>query len=231
VRRLLCIVLVSGAAALSACSSSGGAGNGALPPKQLADKALGALRSASAFHVFGSMTDKGETMKIDLHLGSNGSKGTLTVKGQTVELLSVGGTAYFRAPDSFYEQMVPANQRATVIRVLHGKWVKVSASSSEFSDFAGLASKDSFVKGIADNGKSDKLTKGSDKTVDGVSTVGVVDAKEKTTVYIKKHGTPYPIEVDEGSKGSLHFDDFNKSVSASAPPASQVIDLSQFGGG
>jgi hypothetical protein len=233
--RFLFLLVIAGLLTVAACSSSGNSansGNGAMSPKELSSKALAAFKAASSVHVTGNITQGSSTTRVDLQLGSSGGKGTITVSGATVQILSVGGSTYFQAPDSLYKQFVPADKQSTVLPLLRGKWVRVPAGSTEFGDLVSLANKDAFVNAIQQNsGNSKNLQKGPAKTVDGVACVSVVDPKQKVTVYVQQNGTPYPVEVDEGSQGSVHFSDWNKPVSVSAPSASDIVDLSQLGAG
>jgi hypothetical protein len=112
--------------------------------------------------------------------------------------------------------------------------VYVPANDPHFGSLAGFGSKQQFVAQVLQNSKTcQQCAKGPSKSVDGTSAVSFIDQKQKSTVYVPASGTPYPLEVDENGaqKGTLHFDSWNQPVSVTAPPASEVVDLSRLPGG
>ena len=57
------------------------------------------------------------------------------------------------------------------------------------------------------------------------------DASDNSKLYVAATGKPYPVAIvgsKKGQSGAVTFDDWNKSVSLSAP--SDALDISQFGG-
>ena len=76
-----------------------------------------------------------------------------------------------------------------------------------------------------------KLTNQGATTHNGQRVVAIYNAREHATLYVAATGTPYPVsfvKAKQPNAGTLMFDDWNKSVSVTAPKG--ALDLSQFGG-
>jgi hypothetical protein len=61
--------------------------------------------------------------------------------------------------------------------------------------------------------------------------VAIRDTSDNSKLYVAATGKPYPVAIVGGKKGqsgAITFDDWNKSVSLSAP--SNAVDIGKFGG-
>jgi uncharacterized protein involved in outer membrane biogenesis len=76
-----------------------------------------------------------------------------------------------------------------------------------------------------------KLVNDGKTTYKGAEVVAIRDTSDNSKLYVAATGKPYPVALIGGKKdqsGTITFDDWNKSVSLSAP--SSAIDISKFGG-
>jgi hypothetical protein len=217
-------------AALAACSSSGGgSSNGGLTAKQLGDKAIAAINAATSVEVKGTVNDNGQALNLDMHYGKTGAAGTITVSGQTIQLVAAGSSIYFKAPDAFLKQQLPAADQAA-LPLIHGKWLKIPATASVAKDFSQLLDRHALLAQLASKAPTAELKMGAAGSVDGVKTITLLSPKDNTTVQVAASGTPYVLEVKGGtssSGGDLTFSQWNVPFTPSAP-TSNVFDASQF---
>jgi hypothetical protein len=221
--------------ALTACGggsdggSSGSSGSSAKPfagdtAQQVLDKAVAAAKGASSVHLKGASKEQGSEFQVDMVLSDKqGAQGTISVAGQNVELRQVGDTMYVKGGPT--AQLGPKYA---------DKWLKTKAGSGGAADFSTLTSMDTF---FGDALKPDgAVTLVDGKEVDGKQTVGLQDSKtgsDKGILYIAAEGQPYPLLVTSGASSTdgLHFFEWNKPVTVTAPPADQVVDQSEIGKG
>ena len=68
-------------------------------------------------------------------------------------------------------------------------------------------------------------------TYKGQQVVALRSTGDDSKLYVAATGKPYPVAIvgnKKGQSGAVTFDDWNESVSLSAP--SDALDISQFGG-
>jgi hypothetical protein len=220
-RPALAITLAVTAVALSACGSSGPASNGEAKksgPAVVKDAAA-ALSAAGAVHFSGTITDSDSKTpdKVDLQLQSDGTSGSLTSSGYEIDLISIAGVTYEKAPAAFYTSEKAPAAAATA---LGGHWVKLAASdSSEFSDFtlAGVA------KSLTDPTQNSSATeqKTTSGTLNGQKVV-IVHQADGSQLFIAATGKPVPLKVINSSKskdgtGTLVLSGYGKHQVIKAP--------------
>lgn len=215
---------------LAAGCGGGSSGNGVAneSAQQILNSALGALRSAHSVHVKGSGTQNGKPIGVDLTLYSSGdANGTITMSGQTLQLVKIGGTDYVMANDSFWEQS--ASLPAATAANLAGKWVTIPDSQANLGSQFSISS---FASDLDSNVGT--LTKGSTSTVDGQAAISVISSKQGT-LWVATTGTPYPIEAQSNGSstselGSFTMSDWNAAGSSPTAP-SGAIPISAAAGG
>src|SRR5262249_33519624 len=77
------------------------------------------------------------------------------------------------------------------------------------------------------------VTKDGTKTINGTPAIGLVDSGAQSgTLWVATSGPAYPllVEAKDPKNGSLAFSEFGEPVTATAPPASQIVDLGKIGG-
>ncbi len=181
-------------------------------------KTKAAIDAASSVHV------KGESggVTLDLTVGRKASVGSIVLDGNTIDVLSVGGSTYMKAPKAFWATLSP-----TAATVLADKYVKVGAGAT--SQFKAFADYSTFMDGLTTSQGTPKVT--GQAVVNGVKVVQLSD--DSTTppgiLSVANVGDPLPVQITDGGSGggSANFSDWSKPVAASAPPASQVLDYSK----
>jgi hypothetical protein len=228
--RVSVLALVLTAALLAGCGSS----KQAAPPNDEASKpadrvladANAVASSASSAHVSGSVKSSGTPITLDLTtVRGKGAKGSMSTNGLTFDLVRVGNTLYIRGSDAFLKHFAGA----AIAQLVHGKWLKGPATRGRFRSLGPLTSLGALFAGISSH--HGKLANDGKTTYRGQPVVAIRDTSDNSKLYVAATGKPYPVAVVGGKKsqsGAITFDDWNKSVSLSAP--SGAIDISQFGG-
>lgn len=227
---LLTLVLAGGV--LAACGGSGGGksstsnGEASKPAAQVLTDATRAATQASSFHVSGHVASNGTTVTLDLAIAKGkGAKGSMSAGGASFQLVEVGTTIYIKGSDAFYKQF----GGAAAAQLLHGKWLKGSASTGQLASLATMTNPQALFQQVTKN--HGKLVNGGETTYAGQKVVKIKKAATGDTLYVAATGTPYPVALvgGKGNEGNVvTLDRWNESVSISAP--SGAIDISQFGG-
>jgi hypothetical protein len=192
----------------------------ALSAQEILDKAIAALTEAGSFHVKGDMTEEGTKINIDLKMKGKDAAGTVGTPDGNINILRIGTDVYFKADASFWEKFGGA-QGSTVAALFKDKWVKMSADSKDFAEFAAMADPATLLK------PSGTPTKADEKVINGQSTIGVKDG-DNGTIYVATTGKPYPVRLEgPNAAGSIDFSEFGATFDdIKAPPANEVVDLS-----
>ena len=227
--RALALALVLTAVLLAGCGSSKKApaanDEASKPPAQVLTDAKSAATQASSAHVAGSIRSSGAPITIDLSTARNkGAKGSMSTNGLSFDLVRIGDTLYIRGSDAFLKHFAGA----AAARLLHGKWLKASATHGRLRSLAPLTSLAALFGGITTH--HGRLVNDSKSTYKGQPVVVIRDTSDNSRLYVAATGKPYPVALVGSKKqpGTITFGDWNKSVSLSAP--SGAIDISKFGG-
>jgi hypothetical protein len=162
---------------------------------------------------------------LDLHLvNGKGGTGQVSENGLSFKVVSVNQTVYVNAPRSVWQHFAGA----AAAQLINGRWLKAPASG-QFAPFASLTNLHTLFSTLLANHGS--LSKGSTTTVNGQNAIAVKDTTQGGTLYVATNGKPYAIQVAKPGTagGQINFDQFNQSVSLSAP--ANAIDLSQLSRG
>jgi hypothetical protein len=224
---LLALVFAAG------CGGGGGGGGNdqssnlaSKPANEVAKDAVNAAEAASSVHISGQVTDSGQKIGLDLTLvRDKGATGSATLRGAKIDVVLVGKTGYLRAGSNFWKQVPHAS---FVAPILSDKWLKIPADNAQFGSFLGVANEKKLFDEL--NVHGDLTNKGA-ATYKGQSVVAIYDPEQHSTLYVSASGTPYPagmVKTKPPDAGALSFDDWNKSVTLTAPK--DALDLSQLGG-
>jgi hypothetical protein len=217
-----------GSSASSAASSTAASGNGVAD--KTADEILAATTTAakaeSSVHVSGKGTSGGQTMGIDLQLSKGkGGFGSITLAGDTLQIVSDGTTVYFKGDKAFWTNQANA-QAATLIG---DRWLKAPASNTSFASLAQFADFDTAVgQFIKPDGA---ITKGDQKSVNGTPALALVSTSG--SLWVATTGAPLPLQISNGKPGEeLTFADWGTAVDVTGqvPTAKDTVDLSKLGG-
>jgi len=218
-------VLVASAVLLSGCGGSGSKSNGeaAKAPKQVVADALAAAVGAKGVHVSGSILSSGTTLTLDLRIvkGAGGS-GQMSQQGLSFKLIRVGDKAYINGSDAFWKKFGGAG----VATLLHDKWLSGSATTGNFASLTALTDIPKLFNGAL--GSHGTLKNAGETTYKGQKAVAIKDSSNGGTLYVAATGTPYPIAIVSGKEGAITFDEWNKTVSISAPKG--AVDIGSLGG-
>ena len=207
---LVTLFLVAAAAALPAAAAPS--------PNQLIARATAAAVSAKSVRVVATGVPNGNsTMSWDFHLvAGKGGAGFMTLGKDRIDLIRVGGWAYFRAGASFW-----AKYGKAAAQLVAGRWVKVNASNPDFADLTALTDIKQFFTGIFSS--HGKLKLGGTKTINGTKAIGLIDATGKGggALWIAASGTPYPLLLlPPSGPGQVSFESWNQPANVTAPRSS-----------
>lgn len=235
-RKVLAGTLLVIALAVAGCgggSPTGGPpvhdnGEAAKSGKQVLSDAVAAAKAAGSFHVAGQVTTGGKQIGLDITVSKGkGAKGSLTLKGEKVDLLVVGTDAYMKAGADFWTTFGGPSGSA-VAQLVADKWMKFPTSNPQFGGFAAIASSAIFDQLLSVHG--DVTNKGK-TTYHGQSVVDLYGGSKNGDLYVSATGTAYPVAVVKsgaGDGGTITFDKWNESVSLTAP--SDSIDITKLTG-
>ena len=223
---LLTAVFLAGCGGSKKESSSSN-GEATKSANQVLADARAAATNASSTHVSGSIVSSGTPIKLDLSMASGkGTKGSMSTNGLSFNLVRVGDTLYIKGTDEFYKHFAGA----AVAQLLHGKWLKASATQGQLKSLAPLTSISALFAGVSAH--HGKLVNEGAKTYNGQKVVVIRDTSDNSKLYVAATGKPYPVAIVGGKKnasGTVTFGDWNAGVSLTPPK--NALDISQFGGG
>jgi hypothetical protein len=222
----LLLTVLAGCGGGSSSSSSSSSGNG-IADKSPAD-ILVATKTASdgakSVHVSGSIVSDGAPITLDMNLlAGKGGRGQLSESGLSFELIQVGKTVYIKGSPAFYKHI----GGAAAAQLFQGKWLKASASDSDFASLSQLTDLRQLVDQTLDNhGLS--LTKSGTSTVAGQKVIGITDKSKGGTLYIAATGKPYPVQISKSGSGAgkITFDRWDGPVTLAAP--ANAIDVAEL---
>ncbi len=230
----LALSLLAGGGVLAGCGSSSSSSetaaqaaanppdmpaNGieALPAKEILAKSLTAAKAASSVTVKGTIAEEGEVgVSLDLVLGTDASKGTMSLNGFSMEIRVTGGKTYYKIdPEGVAAVLGPGEASA----VIGDKWILVSPEDGD--DPAGLsdfADKDALLTSLLASEGTATVKGTGDVNGTPVVFVEVKGSDGNATLAIQTVGEPYPVQLTNGeSKGAITFSNWNAPVSVTAP--------------
>lgn len=217
------VVAATVSVTLSGCGGSDKADISDLSANKILAKTKKAALAADSVSIEGEGTDDGTTIEVDLAFAGDDGSGSIEVDGTEIELLGVGGKAYFKAGADLFSQL--GTDGAAAAAAIGDRWILIDESDPNFADFGSFVSRDGFFESLLD--PEGKLSKGKKKTIDGVETIGLVS--EDGTLYVAVEDG-LPISLEKGKEGgSLSFD-YDDVDAPDAPGAEEIFDLSQLTG-
>jgi hypothetical protein len=191
--------------------------------EELVADAVAALRGTGAVHAEGTVTQDGKQAGLDMQLQDDDAMGSLTMEGQTIQLLVVDGKAYLQAPVEFW---VGSGSPEAFAQMIADKWLLMPA---EEAGQLGPLSLDGLTDQLVDpeSGVSEEVETGQ---VDGEDVL-VATIEDGSTMSVLADGSDYPVLVEKTGgeePGSLTFSGFGERQEITAP--ADFIDLAKFGG-
>lgn len=224
-RRLLPALVVLALAAAACGGGSKSNGEATKAADQVVSDAKTAATSAKAVHVSGAISDAGQALTLDITIVKDaGGQGTMSESGLKFEIIRVGNKAYIKGSDAFLRKFAGA----AGAQLLHGKWLQGSATAGDLAALAPLTDIGKLFNGAL--GSHGKLENKGETTFKGQKVVAITDTTEGGTLYVASTGTPYPVAIVGGKdKGTITFDNWNDTVSITAPKG--AVDMSKLGTG
>jgi len=223
-RKVLAGTLLVLAFAVTGCGggsqSSGSNGEESKSGQQVVNDAVKAAEAASSLHLSGQANGIGVPMDIDMTIvKGKGAKGSLTLAGQTIDLVVIGNDTYLKGDAAFWKQFGVGSEAipldSTAAQMLEGKWVKMSTTDAQWGPFKTFIDSKLFFDKL--RSASGKFTNKGATTYNGQ---GVVAIDNQGTLYVANSGTPYPaaaIADDPSAGGTITFDGWNEPVTLTAP--------------
>lgn len=147
--RLAVGVAASLAMALAGCGTAGTSGTpGTSPPTaaspatnglehqtaaQVAQASHAAFQAATSVHVRGTFYTDRRTEKFDLRYEGGSARGTFTVNGATIQIITVGDKAYLKAGKRGWQAMGNPDTRGLPVNT----WVSVGSAQQMLTRFRG----------------------------------------------------------------------------------------------
>ncbi len=197
-----------------------------LTADQVLAKAKVAAESAKSVKVKGEIVQGTQSITIDLKLtGVARGTGVLSLGGGRIDITRIGNDLYFKADEKTLGSTVAQGDPALITKIA-GRYIKATATTPGFDNFAGLLDLVEFEKGVLS--PTGKISRVDGKAVGGVPTVGLKDAEAKEgggILYIADRGEPYPLQIIPTSgPGVVTMSEWDVPVTVTAPPADQVVD-------
>lgn len=183
-----------------------------------------AVNAASSVHLDGVLRNSGRAVALDVGLLRSGEfAGTISSKGVPLTLIDTGGKIYVKATPAFLRELKVSS---AVCSLMCGKFVELSGAQT--SALAGSFTMRNLLGSLT--GTLPRFADAGTTTVNGQQ-AQVLRASDGSMLDVAATGTPYPLRViGKAHSGRLDFTQWNSVPRPVAPPASQVINLSQLGG-
>lgn len=206
----------------------------AAPGPALAARMYDAMTQATSLHaVAHAVNPDGSKVSFDIHYGQYTTQGTVIEQGVTLAVLSVPGAVYFKADDTFWKNLLPANKLATLLPKLRGKWVAGPPGDPNYTALADSVSRESLLGSLTKDPHDSSFTIIGSGTRLGIAVTRLHDSTDGSEVDVPAHGDPLPIYVATpqtpgNPSGTVVFSDWNVPFDAPNPPPSEVVDLSTY---
>ena len=198
-----------------------------LTADQIVSKATADFKVASSVHVAGWAEDSGQTVALDLTLGTKGCAGTLGLQGHgSLLLVQIGQTVWIKLDKQFWKSEGGVSD-PTILQLLAGKYLQGSVKDSAVSWIEHLCDPRQF--GSLFSGHSNNLLKGKTATISGQPTLQIKDARYLGSAYVTISASPEFLRLDSRSSGHLDFTGYNVPVVLAPPPADETVNGAKFG--
>jgi len=225
------------AAALSAgllATACGGSAPAAHSPAKTTAKTTGdilkemqsAVKSAKSVHMAGTITSGSQKITFDMSFyGRSDMSGTFDEGSGSASLLMVGSSTYVKASSGFLKA---AKLPASLCGTICGKYIELPASdASSITGSLSMSALSSQAFG--------KIPASTEKATSALFAPASHDgspvlklSSKGYTIEVAGTGTPYPVLVMAPGGETVVFSEWNAVPVPAAPPASQVVNLSQL---
>lgn len=233
--------ILAGAAACGTASSGSSGNSGPSAPAtpsanplagltadRILTEAVADLKTASSVHVAGTVVDSGQTVTLDLTLGTKACQGTLGISSEgSFVMLKIGNELWLKPDDKFWKYAMGNSGSAVALDVVEGKWLLPSASDSSLGSLGEFCNPSQFA-GLF-SGKAKNAVKGPTATISGQPALEIKDTTGTGTAYVTLAAHPQFLSIASAGKGQLDFSRYNAPLTLTPPPADQTLDGSEYG--
>ena len=171
---LIVVLVAAGCGGSSNSNSNGSNGEASKSATQALADAVKAADSASSLRLAGSLSSNGVPISIDLSVAKDkGANGSITLKGQKVDLLIVGSDGYMKADSAFWTQFA-GSSGATIAQLLAGRWLKFPVNTAQFQGIVAFSNPKAIFDSLQ-SGAGSKLKNEGATTYKGQSVVALND--------------------------------------------------------
>lgn len=174
------------------------------------------------------MKSSGQSIALDLTLGTQGCTGTMGIDGEgSFVLLKIGQTTWIKPDDTFWKHAA-GSAGAGVIDLLSGKYIKPSSSGSSLASIGDLCNPAKFAKSFGSNMTG--MAKGTTTTIAGQPALQIKDTADPASAYVTVDAKPEFLRLDGGGgNGKLDFTNYNAPLHLTPPPADDTLDGAEYG--
>lgn len=202
-------------------SASGGSGEASKSSIQVVNDTFNAMRGLDRVHIAGNVNQNGQDITVDFVLSHTVGGGTMSMGGNTFQLIDNGTNAYLMGDANFWQHTAGAD--AATASLLAGRWI-TGFSGQDLKGISQLTNLDALLRGLNQSGK---ITKGTETTLDGRSVIELTSS-DGGVGYVAATGPPYLLEIKgPPGQGKIVFDQFNTARVPQVP--TNAIDFSQIG--
>jgi hypothetical protein len=203
-----------------------------LTAQQIIAKAEADTEAASSVTLAGSGTDAGKQIQLTLSIAKDkGCVGQIAEQGLgAFQLVYSGSTVWVKPNTAFWKYALGANYTPSTAAAVTGKWVQDKAS-----DTSGLGSIVQFCS-VSDILKQSipaghHLAKNSLTTLNGTPAWSIQDITSPATMYVTDIASPVFLRAttNGSSGGTFTFSNYGAAVALTPPPASEIVNGSQYG--
>ena len=154
----------------------------------------------------------------------------------TLQVVVAGSTIWVKADTTYWQNVVSSHRNtpgAASLLALAGKYVQDSAAgTSDFAELSSLCVVGENFKSPSSVGMTGKLTKDGVSQYNGQQVLTIMDVAQNAYAVVTDTSTPLFVEVEPPSGtglSSLDFSGYGQPVTITPPPASEVVDGSEYG--
>src|SRR5579883_729189 len=141
-------------ALLATAPPAGAAGNGisAKPAGQIIRQAISTTKSVKSLTLTGQLVSGGQNISLDVSLGQGRGSGTVSLGANTLDLVEVNNTLYFKGNAAFIQEFAGNTPGASA---LAGRWIAVPANNPQIAQLSQFVNASALFNG-AFSGSTDK---------------------------------------------------------------------------
>lgn len=202
--------------------------------QRIEQQATANTAAARYVRVLGTISDSGQKIVLDLTLVAGvGCRGTLTEPGQgSLLMISKGKTVWIQPDAEFLRTQPGLGKNQAFIQMLSGKYLEDQAGGTGLGSLASMCSLPGLLSGAAQKSSDDGSdTRAGTAVIDGQRALKITNAKVHSYGYVSDTAKPEVLQLvaPGASGGSISFTYYTTAPTITAPPASEVVDGSQYG--